>query len=674
MISSFIVERMGFERDVFNKLKPSVQGRLTIESCLVLLSCVLFGVSGAYVAYIETYARSFAWLFAIVIGAGVFVFAVNIQRLFITAGGFGLSRRLRENNEVKATGEIYRTDAIATWRPDQLRLFLIFLLALVFSQPLLLLSQSGNLNKDILGVIDAQLATFEQDQASLIEEERVRLVVKQRATLDKLARASFDIKTLGTNPVPDAPPRPALQEEGGAAALATVPSAMPLVADASAEVANRPHKAIVIGVEKYQYVTPLFNPTKDAADMTRALQEIGYQVTTVIGQKTMSSSLQVEIDRYIKSLKPGDVSVFYFSGHGYMHKGRNFLGALDANGPNAIDINIIQLIEDISRRSPRASIVLLDACSSWPAGADRGGLGHLNRDIKGTLVAYAAAPGQTAIDLPRGQNGLFTQKLLKSLRRPQSISEIMIKVRQEVVEEAERHQHQQTPYVTDVLMDVVSFRSNLPLEQPATASARVSGKQQTRSPTPIVAGGVPARDPCEMETGPDVPCLLADFELTADRIVRRDIAMSERLPALISDYRQQLVVSGHLTDRFRLQWLHPWQSLTLSLFFVLLLWGGDLFRDLKPFSLRAFERERYQQVRRLIRNNQEEASRQTCAELEKFDAYRRDKRERVPLWDPDLDLGFYSEDAIRRPDHRELDLGAHSVLDLINDLRGAPAA
>lgn len=681
MIPSFIVERLGFERQAYNGLPPAVQLRLTLESCLVLVSCVLFGISGGYVAYIETYARSYAWLIAVVIGIGVFLFALNIQRLFITAGGFGLSRRLREDEVVTATGETYRTDAITAWRPDQLRLFFTFLLAVVFSQPLLLLVFSGSLGNGIKGVIEAQVAAFTQDQTSLIDQERARLVVRQRATLEKLAHAGFDIGTLGADPIPPAPAKPSLDDEAAAVSGAAPVTPPATAGDPAGSVASRPHKAMVIGVEKYLFEQPLLNPTKDANDMTRALRELGYQVTTVTGDKTVSASLLVEIDRYIKSLQPGDVSVFYFSGHGFMHQGTNYLAPADVGGPNAISINLLELIENIGRRSPRASILLLDACSSWPQGADRNGLGQLNGDIKGTLVAYAASPGQTALDLSRGQNGLFTQKLLKNLRNPQSVSEIMVKVRQEVVAEAGKRNHQQTPYVWDVLLDVVSFRSAQAAAPTTTAQSTptsvpaASTRPSTRSPASTVDDAdtaEPASDPCAKEQGHDVACLLADFELTANRIVRRDAAMSERLPVLISDYRQLLVDSGHLADRFRLQWLNPWKSAALSLLFVLLLWAGDLVRDLKPFALRAYERERYQQTRRLIRNRHEIFNRLTRAELEKFETYQRDTRERLPLWD--TEHGFFFEEPIRRPDHRDLDIDVDSVLDLIEDLRGVPAA
>ena len=97
---------------------------------------------------------------------------------------------------------------------------------------------------------------------------------------------------------------------------------------------------------------------------------------------------------------------------------------------------------------------------------------------------------------------------------------------------------------------------------------------------------------------------------------------------------------------------------------------GDLVRDLKPFALRHYERERYQQARRLVRNDYEEHARRTRSMLEQFEGYVSDTRERIPVWD--ADQGFFFEKEIRRPDHRDLlnDLEADSVLDLIEELGG----
>lgn len=694
MISSFIVERLGFERKVFKELATSIQARLTLESGLVLVSCLLFGISGAYLAYLETYARSFALLMAIVIGAGVFIFFLNIQRLFITAGGFGLSRPLEKFLD-SPSGESYRTDAIAVWRPDQLRLFCTFLLAVAFSQPLLLLLHSVRLNQEVLNGVDAQVEAFAQDQTALVERSRADLVIRQRAALDKLAQAGFDIETLGFNPLPaaparpvlgssDAPPGPSDNQLSSSPSPASVPAA-PAPDQTSEAVASRPHKALVIGVQKYLYEKSLFNPTRDAEEMTRTLKELGYEVTTLVNEKTTSAAIRVEIDRYIKNLAPGDVSVFYFSGHGYMHQGNNFLAAADAGGPNAVDVNLAQLIEDISQRSPRASILLLDACSSWPKGADRNGLGHLNRDIKGTLVAYAASPGQTALDLPPGQHGLFTLYLLKNLRNQESISTIMVKVRKDVVEYVEKKNHAQTPYVIDVLMDVVSFsgRPSMMTSSPSTtalaAVARPAPKVDAQAvPTGAVgATEVPAvqevSDTCMVGSAFDVSCLLADLELTAARIARLDAVVAERQPRLISNYRESLIKSGHLDDRFRLQWLHPAASILASLVFVLLLWAGDLIRDLKPLALRHYERERYRQSRQMMYNKYREYSRETKNMLEQFGAYRADTRERIPVWD--MDKEFFYEAEIRRPDHRDIlsEFDKYSIIDLIEELRGEAA-
>jgi uncharacterized caspase-like protein len=68
----------------------------------------------------------------------------------------------------------------------------------------------------------------------------------------------------------------------------------------------------------------------------------------------------------------------------------------------------------------RVNIVILDACRNNPferrmRGASRG-LAAVDA-ARGTLVAYATAPGSVAAD-GDGQNGLYTEELLEALREP----------------------------------------------------------------------------------------------------------------------------------------------------------------------------------------------------------------------------------------------------------------
>jgi len=67
------------------------------------------------------------------------------------------------------------------------------------------------------------------------------------------------------------------------------------------------------------------------------------------------------------------------------------------------------------------NIVILDACRNNPFPAlnrslGEDGLGEMKR-ARGSFIAYATAPGSVASD-GTGRNGLYTQELIKAIKKP----------------------------------------------------------------------------------------------------------------------------------------------------------------------------------------------------------------------------------------------------------------
>jgi hypothetical protein len=118
--------------------------------------------------------------------------------------------------------------------------------------------------------------------------------------------------------------------------------------------------------------------------------------------------------------------LFYYSGHGMQDRYRaSYLIPVDAKVTGQEDIvaygvGVNDLLEKLGERPRNAvSLVILDACRDNPFATQRGGKGLGRVDTgRGTLVLYAAGPGQTADDRPNEPNGLFTQHLLKVLPQP----------------------------------------------------------------------------------------------------------------------------------------------------------------------------------------------------------------------------------------------------------------
>jgi cytochrome c551/c552 len=176
--------------------------------------------------------------------------------------------------------------------------------------------------------------------------------------------------------------------------------------------------ALVIGNSKYKEKS-LSNPANDARDMAVALRELGFDVIDKIDvtQKEMNRA----IVQFGEKLNANTIALFYYAGHGMQVKGKNYLIPVDAeiaseNSARAETVDVDTVLDQLNR-SP-LSIVILDACRNNPFErrfrSTGGGLAAMDAP-KGTLIAYATAPGSIASD-GTGRNGLYTQELLKAMR------------------------------------------------------------------------------------------------------------------------------------------------------------------------------------------------------------------------------------------------------------------
>ena len=181
--------------------------------------------------------------------------------------------------------------------------------------------------------------------------------------------------------------------------------------------------AFVVGNQNYKLL-PLTNPLRDADDMKKALEAVGFQVDIL--KNATRAQFETELDSFTQSLEAGDIVFFYYSGHGIAIQNQNYLVPVDFNGTNeaAVRFNatsadyVQQAIED---RKPQLAMLVLDACRDNPfvrsKGLENGGLVPM-REAKGTLIAFAAGPGEAAIDTRDEPNSLYTKYLLAALRVP----------------------------------------------------------------------------------------------------------------------------------------------------------------------------------------------------------------------------------------------------------------
>ncbi|WP_161957928.1 caspase family protein [Azospirillum palustre] len=206
-------------------------------------------------------------------------------------------------------------------------------------------------------------------------------------------------------------------------------------------------KALVIGNAKYETNQPLANPVRDAHDVADVLKRVGFSVRLLTDARLVD--LTDAVQAFGESLREGDTALLYYSGHGIQAQGRNFIIPTNAKITaeqnvrlQAIDIEAI--LDQMAYAKTAVNIVILDACRNNPFEERlRGGTQGLAQMTapKGTIIAYATAPGKTASDGRPGANGIYTAALLKAIETPGlTIEETLKRVRVSVMDVSNGHQ------------------------------------------------------------------------------------------------------------------------------------------------------------------------------------------------------------------------------------------
>ena len=242
-------------------------------------------------------------------------------------------------------------------------------------------------------------------------------------------------------------PASALEERRKAAA----PESAPPPAAAGAVLGQR--VALVIGNGAYANVRALPNPSNDARAIAKNLRDIGFTVSE--GADLDRASMQKMTRDFLREAARAQIAVIYYAGHGVQIEGRNYLVPVDVKleaGGNVteamIDMDTILAGLDDQVRS---NILIFDACRNNPM-APRTTTAEPVRSMEagsglaaptapssgatlgaGTLIAFATAPGQVALD-GEGGNSPFSAALSRHIGTPGlEVQQMLTRVRAEVV-------------------------------------------------------------------------------------------------------------------------------------------------------------------------------------------------------------------------------------------------
>jgi formylglycine-generating enzyme required for sulfatase activity len=228
-------------------------------------------------------------------------------------------------------------------------------------------------------------------------------------------------------------------------ALALVVAGNAGAQESNAAAAPEARTALVIGNSEYK-TSPLRNPGNDAEDIARTLSGLGFRVQLL--RDATQSDMKQAIRRFGADLKAGGIGFFYFAGHGVQLNGRNYLVPVSAEIESEADledqsVDAALVLSHMANASNRVNLVVLDACRNNPFArsfrAVSSGLAQMDAS-RGTLVAFATAPGEVARD-GDGRNGVYTKHLLQNIVTPGVPVEIMFKrVRDGVARETNNKQ------------------------------------------------------------------------------------------------------------------------------------------------------------------------------------------------------------------------------------------
>ncbi len=216
--------------------------------------------------------------------------------------------------------------------------------------------------------------------------------------------------------------------------------------------------ALVIGNGAYVNFPALPNPPNDARTLAKNLRDLGYEVTEGIDLKR--DDMQKMTREFMRNAAQAKTLVLYYAGHGVQIGGRNYLVPVDVKPQDGSTItdkmtdmdNILAGLDD----QVRTNILIFDACRNDPFGQQTatamGRAIEVKGDVKtrsglaqpiapaagttlgaGTLIAFATAPGQVALD-GEGANSPFSAALSRHIGTPGlEVQQMLTRVRAEVV-------------------------------------------------------------------------------------------------------------------------------------------------------------------------------------------------------------------------------------------------
>ena len=557
---------LGFQEEFLARMDdPARRNELMRVNLIVACGLGLMALSAGVMVWMLSPGGWLGGLWAVAAVGVSAIILIKVHALLITLGAVPLA---------------WATSAIDQWRPSRLRLLAFTALALVLSQPLLLWMQGSRLESEAMERV--KFRTTVQFEA----HERARLVDRQQELLVQRAVLNDERQRV-------------------------MASLAPTSAKAAASLVESPRKAMLVGASNYMgNVNRLPNVVNDIVAMERKLRSMGYAVTVSMDESR--TDVRRKLEAYSASLRSGDISLIYFSGHGIENAGHNYFIPRDfgAQFSGAITRQVLQdraivitpYIDDLTRERVRLHLLVLDACRTDLEGQPRGLAAMQSMASRNVIVAMSASPGQEAFDGLPGQargNSPYTAALLRNLDRDEDVGLVFRRVTREVVESTtamarQENKSPQTPWLSESVMDLELKLLPPALERKTAAAAQASA----RSLAPVCSS--------DYERTGNADGLGACMDREIGALTRQVEFLEGRLSADAGQAGQPLDSllewAVFFAERMRFMWTNYLLSFVGMLILAVLMVAGLVIRDwLRPQALLAYEKVRYRGQRIALR-------------------------------------------------------------------------
>ena len=204
------------------------------------------------------------------------------------------------------------------------------------------------------------------------------------------------------------------------------------------------------GTQDSQPFGPLKNPSNDARLISASLENVGFEVKTLLNldQKSMRLAIE-EFGMHLKEVGPKAVGVFYYAGHGIQVDGQNYLIPIASDIRIKIDIREKAIkasfvLREISSAGNNMNLFILDTCRENKS-TNRGRLGiqgFKKMDAPaGSMVAFSTGSGDLAKDGPPGGNSPYSKALAEYISTPGlTVEEVFKNTRVKVMAKTNKRQ------------------------------------------------------------------------------------------------------------------------------------------------------------------------------------------------------------------------------------------